>query len=208
MTSKMENIHYRGRDFSPTDMDVIRGIIAQSDLYPTRTAIARAVCLALGWVSPGGQPKVDASGAALRGMHRNGIIELPGRARGIRRASSQDFSPSSDPGPPVTGLRGDLKALHLRLVSSLAERRLWRELIARYHYLGYKPLIGAQMRYLIYDGERLLGALGFASAAWQLAARDRFIGWTSDGRKARLHLVVNNSRYPNLFKIQTFLINS
>ena len=41
---------------------------------------------------------------------------------------------------------------------------LWNELIARYHYLGYTRIIGAQLRYLITGGGRVLGAMGFGGA--------------------------------------------
>src|SRR6185369_13990722 len=29
-----------------------------------------------------------------------------------------------------------------------AEARLWKEMISTYHYCGYQPLVGAQIRYL------------------------------------------------------------
>ena len=46
------------------------------------------------------------------------------------------------------------------------------EYIERYHYLGYKPLPGAQLRYFAYAGERLVGLLGYGAAAWKT-------GWAS-----------------------------
>lgn len=73
--------------------------------------------------------------------------------------------------------------------------RLWNEYIDRYHYLGYKPLPGAQLRYFVYAGERLVALLGFGAAAWTTAARDNYIGWTNELRLERLHLVVNNARF-------------
>lgn len=74
------------------------------------------------------------------------------------------------------------------------EARRWNELMARYHYLGYEPLPGAPLRYLVHAGDRLLAALGFGAAAWKVAARDAFIGWSPEERQARLHLVVNDAR--------------
>ena len=74
--------------------------------------------------------------------------------------------------------------------------RLWNELIARYHYLGYRPLSGAQMRYLVWSADgRLLAALGFGACAWQLQPRDRYIGWNDRQRRAGLHRIVNNARF-------------
>ena len=74
--------------------------------------------------------------------------------------------------------------------------RLWNELIARYHYLGYRPLSGAQMRYLVWSADgRLLAAVGFGACAWQVQARDRHIGWNDRQRRTGLHRIVNNARF-------------
>jgi hypothetical protein len=83
------------------------------------------------------------------------------------------------------------------LVTAAARQhsQLWKELIARYHYLGYKPLVGAQLRYLIHSTQGWLGALGFSAAAWKVAPRDRYIGWSTAARQANLHYVVSNSRF-------------
>ena len=72
---------------------------------------------------------------------------------------------------------------------------LRNELIERYHYLGYVPLPGAQLCYLIEGGDQVLGALGMGAAAWKVAPRDNFIGWSHAQREQRLHLVVNNARF-------------
>ena len=47
--------------------------------------------------------------------------------------------------------------------------------VARYHYLGYTPLAGAQLRYFITSAGQILGAFGGNSAAWQVAPRDHWI---------------------------------
>ncbi|MGA2108218.1 MAG: Druantia anti-phage system protein DruA, partial [Syntrophorhabdales bacterium] len=76
--------------------------------------------------------------------------------------------------------------------------------IDTYHYLGYTPLPGAQLRYLIRSHGQVLALLGFSAAAWKVAPRDEYIGWDGQTRKKNLHLVVNNARflilgrYPNL----------
>lgn len=82
--------------------------------------------------------------------------------------------------------------------SSTADKsasRLWNGLIARWHYLGYQPLPGAQLRYLIRCEAGLLGAIGFGAAAWKVAARDAWIGWDRAGREAHLGRVLNNARF-------------
>ena len=88
-----------------------------------------------------------------------------------------------------------LGELVFRQVSAGKDSKLWNEFVNRYHYLGYKPLAGAQLRYFVTSQDRILALLGFGAAAWTVADRDRFIGWTSKQREANLHLVVNNARF-------------
>ena len=40
-----------------------------------------------------------------------------------------------------------------------------------------------------------IAMLGFSTAAWKLAPRDRFIGWTPELREKNLPLVVDNPRF-------------
>ncbi len=79
---------------------------------------------------------------------------------------------------PVHALGG----LHLEPVSSRSASRLWNALIQRYHYLGSSPLPGAQLHSLIQWDGGVLGAIGFGAAAWKVAARDRWLGWTPEQR--------------------------
>ena len=51
------------------------------------------------------------------------------------------------------------------------------EYIGRYHYLGYTPLAGSQMRYEIFSGDLRVALISFGAGAGKLAARERFIGW-------------------------------
>ena len=69
-------------------------------------------------------------------------------------------------------------------------------MVARYHHLGYKTLVGAQMRYAVHDRDGWpLAMLGFSTAAWKLAPRDRFIGWTPQLREKNLPLDVDKPRF-------------
>ena len=75
---------------------------------------------------------------ALLRMQADGLIALP-PARHTGGGSSRNppltFTPASDPQAPVTGFRGDLRDLRLTRVTHRGEFALWRELVARYHYL-------------------------------------------------------------------------
>lgn len=187
---------YCGRDFTPAELETIRRLAGAPEC-PTRAALSRAVCAALDWRTPAGTLKAVSCRVALLRMERDGLVQLPAPICHVPCALPPAFSSAGEAGVPITGSRGELADVHLQPVrSGHADGRLWNELMARYHYLGYDgPLPGAQMRYLVRTGDRLLGALGFGAAAWKVAPRDEFIGWSAEERQARLHLVVNNARF-------------
>ena len=52
------------------------------------------------------------------------------------------------------------------------------------------------MRYAVHDRNGWpIAMLGFSTAAWKLAPRDNFIGWTPRSREKNLPLVVDNPRF-------------
>ncbi|MCG6861498.1 MAG: DUF4338 domain-containing protein, partial [Chromatiaceae bacterium] len=51
----------------------------------------------------------------------------------------------------------------MQRVRTKGQSRLYNEYIQRYHYLGYKPLPGAQLRYILYSGEQPIALLGFGA---------------------------------------------
>jgi Domain of unknown function (DUF4338) len=70
---------------------------------------------------------------------------------------------------------------------------------------------GAQLRYWVRAAQSdlpPLAALLFTSAAWRLAPRDRFIGWSDEVRQRNLPLVINNSRFLVFPKVATFCCTS
>lgn len=185
-------VRYCGRDFTEAELETIRLITTQ---YPHRKAISVAVCEALEWRKPDGGWKDMSARVALLRMQEDGLISLPAPTRKVGYSQRTEFTAASDPGAEIVGSRGDLPELTLKRVENQNDSRLWRELVARYHYLGYHPLPGAQIRYLVLSEGRILAALGFGASAWKVKPRDEFIGWSIQQRETRLHLVVNNARF-------------
>ncbi len=189
-------MRYCGRDFSAADIESIRALIAEHS-RANRARLSRLVCEALDWRRPDGRLKDMSCRVAMLRMLDNGLIELPppqngnNNGRPYRRRTRQ-----AEPALlPVVGSAGQLADLSLELVSGHTPSHLWNEYIDRYHYLGYQPLPGAQLRYFARGNNQILALLGFGAAAWKTAPRDRFIGWTAEQRKRRLQLVVNNARF-------------
>ena len=109
-----------------------------------------------------------------------------GVVRGGQGKRRFELSSVSDPREPVQASLGTLEPLVFQRVGKGKFSSLWNELIQRYHYLGYRPLSGAQMRYLIWSGDgRLLAAIGFGASAWQVKPRDQYIGWESPATRSR-----------------------
>jgi len=191
-----EFVRYCGRIFTPEDIQCIRELIT-TEPRPNRPELSRQVCRALGWLRLNGSLKDMACRVAMLRMEKDGLIELPPSRRRVKNPSKRPrLSDASDPQQPIIVPVALLAPLQLHSVNTPKASRLWNELIERYHYLGYAPLPGAQMRYLVYSVEnQLLAALGFGAAAWKTAPRDQFKGGTPEQRTAKLHLAVNNARF-------------
>ena len=185
---------YCGKTWSEADITRIRTLIAVSPAAP-RAELARQVCEVFDWRRPDGQIRAMSCRVAMLRMYRAGLIELPVARNGHRRPRTTFVSTASDPQPQLDASLNDFTNLRLELVARGKPLALWNEFIARYHYLGYTVMPGAQLRYFIMAGDRVLGAMGFGGAAWKVAPRDQFIGWTAAERENRLYLIVNQTRF-------------
>lgn len=195
VTAKPDEYRYCGRMFRAEDLKRIRGLI-ESNPGMHRAQLSHAVCDDLGWLHPDGRHKDMSCRVAMLRMHRDGLIILPPPRHADRNTCRRlRITEASNPRPPLTLPAGQLGELDFRMVSSRQDSSLWNELIGRYHYLGYKTLPGAQMRFLVFGGSHLLAVLGFGASAWKVASRDRWIGWTAEERTRNLHLIINNARF-------------
>ena len=187
------SVRYCGRDFSDEEIASIQRLIDE-DSTLTRASISRLTCQALEWIKPDGGLKDMSARVAMLRMQEDGLITLP-PPRCLRPDPRVRITFISDPAPDIEQPAGTLAPLDLELVATKPDSRLWNEYIQRYHYLGHKPLPGAQLRYFVRAASQIVALLGFGAAAWQTAPRDQFIGWTTGQRKNNLHLVVNNARF-------------
>ena len=196
MTGKVE-CRYYGRDFTAGEMALLRALIADPERL-TRHALSKEFCRRIGWFKPDGGLKDMMARVTMLAMHRDGLIELPPPRWRQGRPRLIVFGPDTEPPlfPAPTTL-DEVRPLDLRtVVRGTRESKLWNEFGARCHYLGHKTLVGAQMRYAVHDRNGWpLAMIGFSTAAWKLAPRDSFIGWTPQLREKNLPLAVNNPRF-------------
>ena len=194
------------------EIGAIRRLMREHPEY-NRAELSRRVCDRLQWNKPDGGRKDMSCRVAMLRMEKDGLLSLPPprNSNGNGRIRPR-FTVRTAPRPDVCLPARSFGQLRFQPVKTRSESRLWNELIERYHYLGYQPLPGAQLRYLIYSAvectdemglPHLLAVMGFGAAAWKVAPRDQFIGWSAEQRERHLHLVVNNARFLILPWIQS-----
>ena len=190
-------LRYSGREFTAEDLATTRQIITAGTTR-SRSELSRLICEALGWRKIDGSLKELSCRKALQRMAQDGLVELPPARQDNseqQKSRRRVYAFLSEPGRPVTVPAAELVDLSLELVEGKSASLLWGDFADRYHYLGYRPMAGAQLRYFAKARGQVLALLAFAAAAWKLAPRDQFIGWTTEQRERNLHLVVGNARF-------------
>ena len=185
-----------GREFTAALMDRIQTAI-RDDATLSRSTLARRVCTWLDWKTLTGAWQEMSCRVALLKLHRQGHLTLPAPQRKSGFTGQGLAGVALPPAAPLTCRVDEVIDLELVLVTRATPEwsALWNKLVATYHYVGYRPLVGAQVRYLIRSAHGWLGAVGWSAAAWQVAARDAWIGWSAAERSAQLRQVVCNSRF-------------
>jgi hypothetical protein len=189
----MSVMRYCGREFTDEEITLIRRLITENPGI-TRQRLSIAFCEEVGWRKADGKLKDMSCRVAFLRMQRDGHITLPApRRSGNNNRKVPKRTLLGEPQPETDKDAGEYD-LQMEIVGQ-SSSALWNEYIDRYHYLGYTPLPGAQLRYFVTSGNQVLALLGFGAAAWKTAPRDNYIGWDAETRKRNLHLVVNNARF-------------
>lgn len=180
------------RHFSRQDLEWIR-LTVESRPELSRYELSRIFCYHVDWRKADGGLKDMSCRVAMLRLEQSGRIRLPEPKQ--KPVCSKRIKPSGFIQPQADiHFQGHRVELEFEPVERKTSA-VYNELIDRYHYLGYRRMGGAQMRFFVRAGGQLIALLGFCAAAWKVGPRDEFIGWTPARRKNRLHLVVDNSRF-------------
>jgi hypothetical protein len=191
---------FKGRGFGSDELEVIRDVVSTFGRL-SRQELANTVCELLDWRRPNGGVKTAEARELLELLEASGQIELPAASRrGRPRGSKTKISPSParEPEGELRAQLVDVAPVKLHLVETAEQRRQWRELVERHHPEGCSVPVGAHLRYLVEiccPLPKVVGCLQLSSPAWKMKARDEFIGWSTEGHRANLQKVVNNSRF-------------
>ena len=105
---------------------------------------------------------------------------------------------------PLTGKVKDFQPLSFVLIKTKEMEQIWDYLVRTWHYLGYQAMIGPRVKYLVLYKDKPVAAMSFNQAALRVGVRDTWIGLEHENKLKILHHILNNNRYPNKNKIQTF----
>lgn len=199
------SLSYIGVNFTARDIQTIREMIEADPSVPLGV-LAERVCRRFQVSDSHGRARRGTMADILRRMAMDNVVSLSQKSPGTRNKSKTPPR-VSEPAQEVGGVasrRG--MYLSLALVRSPEESLLWNGVIHHYHYIPGYRLFGRRLRYLVHVAENpsaledpcarvLVAALSFSCAAWRVACRDDYIGWSDAERVANLSRVVSNSRF-------------
>ena len=205
MSIKIDRIEFCGREITNSDLSLIVEVV-QTCSGIGRTEFVHTVCELLEWKRPGGGLKVRQCRDLLEQLQDKNILKLPRKQNLSSRKMSNNVSIKND--KPWSKLSGSVESfvpIEVELVRNQDQKELYRNLVGRYHYLGYTNPFGARLQYLAYVSSpqrQVVGCIQFSSPAWKMKDRDQWIGWDDKTRGLNLQHVVNNSRFLVLPKIR------
>ena len=173
----------------------IVGILSR-ERFDSRRALGRRVCEEFGFVDALGRHRVAGCLKALAQLAQGApeVVLPPPRVPAVdnrpRLLAAAVPEPMEVPSHPAK-----IAKLTVRVVATAQERALWNTLMAREHPRGVTTFAGSQLRYLVDSAHGLLGAAGFSAAALRVTARDRWMAWSEEQRRAHLDRVVCLSRF-------------
>lgn len=191
----------QGRDIGAGELAQVRQLLAEHPHW-SRWQLSRQLAQRWQWRNPTGQLKDMAARSLLLKLQQRGWIVLPERRQRAPQRMRPRGAPTEPASPPPARITEPLAALfplHLAEVSAgghAHERALFAALLRQHHYLSHRSWVGENLQYLVRDRHgRPLACVLWGAAAWQCAARDRYLGWDAATRARHLHLLTNNTRF-------------
>ncbi|HVP44274.1 MAG TPA: Druantia anti-phage system protein DruA [Terriglobales bacterium] len=200
MANLVDSLGFRcgGRMFAAAEIALIREVV-DTCRGLSRKELANTVSELVGWTRANGSLKEAECLMLLARLEAQGQLRLPAKqqTRPVGSVTSIPRTAAGEAGVPLSGRVETFAPVCVERVADAGARQRFRELVGRYHPLGYKVPFGAHLQYLVWISRpvpTVVGGLQFSSAAWRLQARDRWIGWDEATRARHLQQVVNNSR--------------
>ena len=197
--AESHDLQCSGRIFPASEIALIRQVVATCRGL-SRKELANTVCELVGWRRANGLLKEAECLLLLTRLEAAGLLMLPvkQKTRPVGSATSIPRTAGGEPGVQLCGRVESFAPVSVERVREAGARQRFRELVDRYHPLGYKVPFGGHLEYLVWISQpepTVVGGLQFSSAAWRIAMRDQWIGWDDRTRARHLQQVINNSRF-------------
>ena len=198
----MSSFTLQGRQIDEAALSDIRTLLGRQPPL-SRRQLSIQLCGLWNWRTDAGRVKDIAARSLLRKLEQRGLIQLPPivhlppRARAGPPLLSAHTLPLEFASPaPIEAPLAELAPVKLSRVESKCERRLFGQLLQEHHYLGWNRPVGESIAYWAHDRSgRLLALCLWGAAAWKVALRDRWIGWSPAQRVGKLKFLANNQRF-------------
>lgn len=192
----------QGRLIGATELDQVRAVLANHPDW-SRRRLSQELATLWNWRNGAGQLKDMAARTLLLKLEQRGWIGLPPRRTAPVNRMRLKGLPPLGLAAPQAPVSEPLKRLLPLVISECScgdpvpgQRAAFEALLHQHHYLSHGGSVGENLQYLVGDAQgRPLACVLFGAAAWQCAARDRYIGWDHARRAQHLHLLANNARF-------------
>jgi len=175
----------------------IRSLISGNPDW-NRTRLSMEICRFWGWQSANGQIKDLSCRDMLRDLDKAGAINLPPSQKAPRNAGwgADKVELLRHCTDSIDAPLRELVPLRFEIAASKSDAKEFKSYIAQYHYLKWDRAIGENLRYFVKSaGGAPLACIMYSSASWACHARDSYIGWSGEQRRAGLHYLTNQSRF-------------
>ena len=186
----------QGRVIGDAELGQVRHLL-RSHAEWSRYRLSRELCSLWKWLAPNGQMQDMAARSLLLKLEQRGLLVLPPkRCASPNRMLHKKLRPVDHGQEPISEALASLMPLE---VAELSQRpgdlALYEWLLHQHHYLGYTQPVGEHLKYVYYSRGTPMACMAWSSSPRHLGARDRFIGWTAEQRRAHIHLLAYNTRF-------------
>jgi hypothetical protein len=192
-----ESIIIRRRVLTPLAVEEIKELIKLEGIKG-RSHISKRLCEIWDWRQSNGTYKEIACREILRKLSEKGYIEIPERLRksGIKPGYKNRINkPEGIDTREIECKIKEIGEIKIDLVETSEQREYYKGIVGTYHYLGYRPSIGENVRYLIYVEGRILSCIGFSASAWRVSCRDKYLEIEEKTREEKLRKIAGNDRF-------------
>ena len=189
----------RGKRITPDVLWQIKSVVEQC-WSKGRTAISRELCLLWDWRQENGTLKDQVCRLLLRRLEDKQLITLPPPMRGVSNHPNRRYYVPPDPPPEFScaAVDGHLKQsppVRLCMVRRTQDEALWNYLVFRYHYKGYRIIVGPHLKYIAFLEEKPIACLSWSASVFHIESRNSFIGWDQEARSKNIRYIANNNRF-------------